>query len=352
MQNDVELNVQNNPITTKQNYLTTDDDFENYTIIEISRKIYAIRTKRVVLIDKLMELENAHNLPSCILGFVKFKQIPIGVIDLREVLKEERKIYNTTSSIILMKQDKKFSAIVCDRIIDIKRLNKNKIHLVPYSKQEDFLEGLYIENNQNCYIINPSKLTEYINNNKEKYTGENDKFILNDDKTKLILKKRKEAFEKTHLTNHNYIQTALYDMGVSFSVNNVKYYINMASVKEFYKVNNSKFIKVPSTPEYIFGLINIKGEYIVVLDIRNFYTNTKTEIKEKSTIIILNSNEYKIGILADEILESMNLNFDKIIQNKIQKQDDSRLSEFVHMDEIYQIVDVEKLLKDDRLTLC
>ena len=37
--------------------------------------------------------------------------------------------------------------------------------------------------------------------------------------------------------------TPLFDRGVSFLINGVKYYINMASIKEFYKVNNSKFIK-------------------------------------------------------------------------------------------------------------
>lgn len=126
----------------------------------------------------------------------------------------------------------------------------------------------------------------------------------------------------------------------------------MASVKEFYKVNNSKFIKLPSVPEYIYGLINIKGEYITVLDIRSFFNNSNTMIKEKSTIIIINSKEYKLGILADEICESMNIDFEEIIQNKLQKQEENVNLEFVKDGEIYQILDIDQLLKDERLTIC
>ena len=126
----------------------------------------------------------------------------------------------------------------------------------------------------------------------------------------------------------------------------------MASVKEFYKVNNSKFIKIPNTPEYIFGLINIKGDYITVIDIRRFFNTSKTEIKEKSTIIILNSTEYKVGILADEICESMNVNFEEILQNRLNSQEENKMLEFVKDGEIYQVLDVEKLFQDERLTIC
>ena len=103
-------------------------------------------------------------------------------------------------------------------------------------------------------------------------------------------------------------------------------------------------------PAYIKGLINIKGDYTTVLDIRKFFNTSATKIKEKSTIIILNSNEFKIGILADEICENMNIDFEEILQNRLQK-DDNKMLEFVKDGEIYQVLDVEKLFQDERLTI-
>ena len=91
---------------------------------------------------------------------------------------------------------------------------------------------------------------------------------------------------------------------------------------------------------------------LIYLYIRKFYGDFSTEIKEKSTIIIINSEDFKLGILADEILESMNINFEEIIQNKIQKQEELPTMEFVKNNEIYQVLNVDQLLEDERLTLC
>ena len=91
---------------------------------------------------------------------------------------------------------------------------------------------------------------------------------------------------------------------------------------------------------------------ITILDIKKFYNQSKTKLKEKSTIIILNSEEYKIGILADEICETINIDTNAINQNKINKQEDSPIEEFVKNDEIYQIIDAEKLLQSEKLIIC
>ena len=68
-------------------------------------------------------------------------------------------------------------------------------------------------------------------------------------------------------------------------------------------------------------------------------------------IIILNSSEYKLGILADEICESMNVNFDEIIENRLQSADETLTMEFVQDGEIYQVVDIEQLFKNERLAI-
>ena len=47
----------------------------------------------------------------------------------------------------------------------------------------------------------------------------------------------------------------------------------------------------------------------------------------------------------------MDVDFDEIIQNRLQNQDDSKMMEFVKDGEIYQVLDMEKLLRDDRLTI-
>ncbi len=344
--------MQQNSLTFQSSsQLQTNDESENYTLIEINKKVCALKTSDVLEITKIMELEYPNKMPSCVLGIIKYEQTPLALLDIREVFKRERIVYDLSAKIVVIETNTTKTSIICDRVLDIKKLSKNKIHKLPYQSDTNFYDGIYINNEENIYLLNIDKICQYIEQHPEKYenTEPASNYIVSDDEAKKILKERKNFLIKDIQDVQN--NTPLFDRGVSFLINGVKYYINMASIKEFYKVNNSKFIKVPNTPDFIFGLVNIKGDYITVLDIRRFYSNPKTTIKEKSTIIILNSQEYKIGILADEICESINVDFEEILQKRIQTQEDGKMSEFVKDNEIYQVVDIEKLFQDDRLTI-
>ena len=333
------------------NIVSADDISENYTIITIAQKKYAIKTKEILEIIKLVELDKPEGMLSCILGVMHFKKEPVGVIDLREVFQNERIVYGLNTKVIVIQSEDSKTAIVCDGVLDMKKFEKDKIFSIKFQSESEFFEGVYLFENEDIYIININKITNYITSNPEKFRNTDKKnYMVSDDESKEILSSRRQSL--IDLDNAIQPNISLYDSGVSFLINNVKYYINMASVKEFYKVKNSKFIKIPCTKDYIFGLINIKGEYVVVIDIKNLFYNSKTTIKEKSTIIILNSPDCKIGVLADEICESMNIDFDEIVQNKLQKSDENKMTEFVKDDEIYQVLDIEQLLKDERLSVC
>lgn len=337
-------------IDEKERKVETSGDY--YTLIEINNKIYGIKAEDVLEILKVMELDNPNKLPSCILGFIKYNEMPVGVIDLREIFNSQRIVYGLSAKMLVLKTANNLGSVICDKVLDIKKLENDKIHKIPYQDDMRFFGGLYINNEENIYILNMDNILNYVNDNFSKFqiTDAKQSYIADDDESKKILAERKKVLNK--IKDEVQVAIPLFDRGVSFIINNIKYYINMASVKEFYKVNNSKFIKVPNTPDYIFGLINIKGDYITVIDIRKFFNTSETTLKEKSTIIILNSNEYKVGILADEICENMDIDFDTIIQNRLNAQEENKMMEFVKDDEIYQVLDVETLLRDERLTIC
>lgn len=344
MQNDIVASDINFPEEIENNG-------DNYTLIEISSKKYAIKTQNVLEIIKVIEIDCSHQMPSYILGIIEFERAPIGVIDLREILGNDRVVYDINAKIIVIKVNDTVVSIICDGVYDIKKLPKNKIQPIPYQQEAEFFGGMYAEGENNVYILNIENILTYTRENAKKFISEQDsrQYLVNDETSKEILKSRKEFLTKIVSEIQN--TKALYDKGITFSINETKYYINMASVREFYKVNNSKFIKIPNTKDYIYGLTNIKGEYITVLDLRRFFNYPKTQIKEKSTIIIINSDEYKLGILADEIGESMDIDFDEIIQNRLNHQEEAKMMEFVKDNEIYQVLDIEKLLQDERLTI-
>ena len=230
-----------NQLALKNTFLNIEEENnnENYTLIEIANKKYAIKTENVLEIVKIIELEFPDKLPDCILGMINYEDKPVGVIDLREIFKNERIVYDLNTKIIVIKLKSQVTAIVCDNVIDITKLNKNKIYPLPYQKDTDFYQGIYTKSDKtNIYVLDMENIVKYIENNRESFNndGSGRNYLVSDEESIEILKERRSFLIKVTQELQN--NTPLYDMGVSFIINDVKYYITMASVKEFYKVNN------------------------------------------------------------------------------------------------------------------
>ncbi|KAF2955206.1 chemotaxis protein CheW [Marinitoga sp. 38H-ov] len=94
---------------------------------------------------------------------------------------------------------------------------------------------------------------------------------------------------------------------IIFSLNEQEYCIPMNEIREI--VDLKKITKIPLAPDYVEGLINLRGEIIPVINLK-----TKLGLKSNynSKIIILNNN---IGILVDSINGILS-KFDEKIETK------------------------------------
>ena len=145
------------------------ENSENYTLVEINSKIYAIKTKNVLEIIKVIEMDYSHQMPSYVLGLIEFEKAPIGVIDLREVFKKERITYDLSAKIIVVKTEECIISIICDRVCDIKNLPVSKIQSVPYQQEANYFDGFYNDNSENAYILNIDNITSYLKKNPNQF---------------------------------------------------------------------------------------------------------------------------------------------------------------------------------------
>ncbi len=60
---------------------------------------------------------------------------------------------------------------------------------------------------------------------------------------------------------------------------------------------------VPHAPEWVRGVINLRGEVVTVLDLRNILGMEPTEITDDSRNIIVHMNGENIGLLVDKIAD-------------------------------------------------
>ena len=77
-----------------------------------------------------------------------------------------------------------------------------------------------------------------------------------------------------------------------------------------------KVTQVPRTPEFIRGVINLRGKIIPVIDLRLKFIMNKLEDTVKTCIIVVQvlkqSKQFTMGILVDEVSEVLNILHEQI----------------------------------------
>ncbi len=70
--------------------------------------------------------------------------------------------------------------------------------------------------------------------------------------------------------------------------------------------------RVPKTPTYIKGVINLRGDIIPVMDLRARFNLPAVEETEETRIIILKLEEVSIGVIVDQVQQTIQLSGDDI----------------------------------------
>ena len=96
------------------------------------------------------------------------------------------------------------------------------------------------------------------------------------------------------------------NMSLAVVVLNGEYFgINLEVVREFTHIN--QVTPVPCTPDRIIGNMNLRGEILTLVDIRNVL-NMSADTKTLSQAIVVEIEDLVVGIVVDEILNIIYLN--------------------------------------------
>lgn len=113
--------------------------------------------------------------------------------------------------------------------------------------------------------------------------------------------------------------TAMQEMGqlsgdlggkyLTFSLGNEDYGVGILSVREIIGV--MEITAVPHTPQYIKGVINLRGRVIPVLDLRLKFGMAPEEYNERTCIIVVEvqgqSAPVQVGMVVDSVSEVLNV---------------------------------------------
>ena len=151
--------------------------------------------------------------------------------------------------------------------------------------------------------------------------------------------------------NSNVVEKASEDevfQRVTFQLENETYGINVMQVQEILRY--SEIAAVPGAPDYVLGIINLRGNVVTVIDTRARFGLMPAEITDNSRIVIIEAEKQVIGILVDSVAEVVYLKKSEIEDAPYVGTEES--SQFIQGvtnrdDGLLILVDLNKLLSDE-----
>lgn len=92
---------------------------------------------------------------------------------------------------------------------------------------------------------------------------------------------------------------------VTFTLNNEEYAVDILSVQEINRI--TEITKVPNSPPYVEGVVNLRGKVIPVINLRRKFGFEDKVIDETSRIIIMDIHGITYGVIVDSVSEVLRL---------------------------------------------
>ncbi len=133
---------------------------------------------------------------------------------------------------------------------------------------------------------------------------------------------------------------------IVFSLGDEQYGIDSLKITTIDRMK--KITRVPKTPRYVRGVINLRGDIIPVMDLRAKFNLPIAEETDETRIIILKLEEISVGVVVDQVLQTIQLTNDSIesASSLINNSDSDYILGIGKVDgEIVTLLNFDKLVK-------
>ncbi len=93
---------------------------------------------------------------------------------------------------------------------------------------------------------------------------------------------------------------------VIFKLNSEYYGVNIKSVIAIENMEN--VTRIPNSPDYVKGVINLRGEVITLIDLREKLNVSRNEEPTDSRVIVVSTEEVVAGLVVDTSSEVIDIN--------------------------------------------
>jgi len=97
---------------------------------------------------------------------------------------------------------------------------------------------------------------------------------------------------------------------VVFGLGEEEFGVDIIQVQEIVRLQ--EVTKIPNAPEFVEGIVNLRGKVIPLIDLRKRFGFSKVDHDDDSRIIVTMVNESLIGIIVDNVTEVIRLQEEQI----------------------------------------
>ncbi|MEI7474292.1 MAG: chemotaxis protein CheW [bacterium] len=354
--------LNSSPFPARENVLSSfsipsHDNADLYLTFNLTEKNYAIEAAKIIEIVQLPELSILEKAPEYIVGVMNLRGKIISIIDMRRLLGIPQACYTIDHQVLIINCKDKTIGVIIDSVKDVITFRKSEIQPLPYNSHEHFISGIYKSTEHLIALLNLDLLVEEISSvetikhNAVKPTAATNYLFPTDAYSQDKLKKRALKLQrelKADTTDNSLDENRF----VSFVLNQEQYCISLKHVKEFCKLKLVTLTTVPCVPEFISGIINLRGEFITIIDIKSFLQIPKSRTTDKTKIIVVQAKGLQIGLVVDDVFNIINIPFEKLSHHPPAKFEQNKytLAEVMHKDfGVMSVFNIEKFLEDERL---
>ncbi|ODQ01109.1 MULTISPECIES: chemotaxis protein CheW [Salinivibrio] len=135
---------------------------------------------------------------------------------------------------------------------------------------------------------------------------------------------------------------------VTFQLEEETYGINVMQVREVLRY--TEIAPVPGAPDYVLGIINLRGNVVTVIDTRSRFGLMPGEVTDNTRVIVIEAETQVIGIMVDSVAEVVYLKTSEIDTTpSVGTEESAKFIQGVsnRNGDLLILVDLNKLLTDE-----
>lgn len=135
---------------------------------------------------------------------------------------------------------------------------------------------------------------------------------------------------------------------VTFRLDHETYGINVMQIQEVLRY--TEIAPVPGAPDYVLGIINLRGNVVTVIDTRRRFGLLEADVSDHTRIVVIEVAGQVVGILVDSVAEVVYLRQSEIeTAPNVGNEESARFIQGVcnKNGELIILVEFEKMLTDE-----